>query len=175
MDAVKAVLTRRSIRKYTDKKIPQVIIKKLINAGRNAPSAYNDQPCIFITVTRQEIKDEIASVKSQRSQFLKTAPLLIACCYDENKSRATSHNLENVAVAAENILITAHALGLGACYIGAFDPNYPEIENAMIKALKLPLNVHIVCLISIGYPAEKPVKKILRPLNEVWKRETYTH
>lgn len=173
MDALKAVNTRRSIRKYKDKKIPVQVIKKLITAARNAPTSFNDQPCVFITVTNQETKDAIASVKSQRSQFLKTAPLLIACCYDETKSKATSHNLENAAAAAENILITANALGLGACYVGGFDPNYPEIENTINKALKLPGHVKIVCLISVGYPDETPAKKTLRPLNEVWKKENY--
>lgn len=175
MEALKAVLTRRSVRKYTSKKIPATLVRKLIDAGRNAPSAYNDQPWVFITITRQQTKDVIVENKSQRSQFIKDAPLLIACCYDTNKSKATSHNLENTAVAAENILITAHALGLGACYIGGFDPDYPMIEQNINKALKLPSNVHIVCLISTGYPDEKPIKKKMRPLNEVWKRETYTH
>lgn len=173
MDAIKAVKTRRSIRKYKKKKIPIKIVKQLIEAGRRAPSSFNDQPCVFITITKQEVKDKITNLKSQKSQFIKSAPLLIACCYDELKSKATAHNLENVAVAAENILIAAHALGLGACYIGGFDPKFPELENAIIKALKLPKHVHVVCLISVGYPDMKPIDKKLRPLSEVWKRGTY--
>lgn len=173
MDALKAIKTRRSIRKYKKKKIPNKLVKELIEAGRRAPSSFNDQPCVFITITKQEIKDAITALKSQKSQFMKTTPLIIACCYDENKSRATAHNLENVAVAAENILLAAHSLGLGACYIGGFDPKFPELEEAINKNLKLPKQVHVVCLISVGYPDMKPVKKELRPLNEVWKRETY--
>jgi len=173
MEALEAINTRRSIRKYQDKKVPRSLIRQLIIAGRNAPSAYNDQPWVFITSTKQTVRDAIASVKSQRSQFIRTAPLIIACCYDEIKSRATSHNLENVAVAAENILLAAHALSLGACYIGAFDPRFPEIEQSISKAFKLPKHVKVVCLISVGYPDQQPVKKKLRPLSEVWKNEYY--
>jgi len=173
MEALKAINTRRSIRKYKKKKIPQALIKKLIEAGRNAPSAFNDQPWVFITFTDQAKKDAIAKHKSQKSKFIKDAPLMIACCYDKQKSHTTDHNLENVAVAAENILLAAHALGLGACYIGAFDSSYPGIENSIIKVLKLPKHVHIVCLISVGYPDEKPIKKRMRPINEIWKKEYY--
>jgi len=174
MEAIKAINTRRSIRSYKKKSIPKRIVKQLINAGRNAPSAFNDQPWVFITFTDQAKKDSIAKHKSQRSKFIREAPLMIACCYDERKSHSAAHNLENVAVAAENILLAAHALGLGACYIGAFDPNYPGIEKSIIKQLKLPKHVKIVCLISVGYPNEVPGKKRMRPLNEVWKNEFYS-
>jgi nitroreductase len=173
MDALEAINTRRSIRKYKKKKIPKKLIMELIKAGRNAPSSFNDQPWLFITITKQETKNAITALKSQKSQFMKTAPLLIACCYDETKSHATAHNLENVAVAAENILLAAHALGLGACYIGAFDPKFPELEKAIIKALKLPKHVHIVCLISVGYPDQVPGPKKMRSLNEIWIEEAY--
>ncbi len=173
MDCLKAINTRRSIRKYKKKRIPKHLIKKLITGARNAPSAFNDQPWVFITITKQETKDRITAQKSQKSRFIKDAPLLIACCYDETKSRTKAHNLENVAIAAENILITANALGLGACYIGAFDPDYPEIEKTINKVLRLPRHVHIVCLISIGYSDEKPGKKKMRSFNEILKSETY--
>ena len=173
MEALEAINTRRSIRKYLKKKVPKKIVKKLIIAARNAPSAYNDQPWVFITFTDKSKKEAIANQKSQRSKFIKDAPLIIACCYDERKSHTTAHNLENVAVAAENILLAAHALGLGACYIGAFDPNYPSIEKSIIRALKLPRHVKVVCLITVGYPNEIPKKKKMRPLKEIWMEECY--
>ncbi|PIU88521.1 hypothetical protein COS64_03415 [archaeon CG06_land_8_20_14_3_00_37_11] len=173
MDALKAINTRRSIRNYKDRKVPAHLIKELLNAGRNAPSAFNEQPWVFIIVTKQETKDEIAFQKRQKSSFISKTPLLIACCYDKKKSRAAAHNLENVALAAENILIAANASGLGGCYIGAFDPEHPDIEEGINKALKLPNNILIVCLLSIGYPDGKPVKKELRPLNETVHEEFY--
>jgi nitroreductase len=173
MDAIKCINTRRSIRKYKAKTIPAGIVRKLINAGMNAPSSFNDQPWVFITITKKKIIDYLCSIPSQKSQFMKNAPLIIACCYDDLKSGAKSHSHENIAVAAENILLAAHALNLGACYIGAFDPNYPEIEKSIIDALKLPGNVKVVCLLSIGYPDEIPKKKKMRKVSEIWKKEEY--
>nr|MBD3312160.1 nitroreductase family protein [archaeon] len=173
MEALKAINTRRSVRKYKKKKVPKKIIKELINAARNAPSSYNEQPWVFITITDKEKLRKIAEPEEQKSNFLKDAPLVIACCYDEKKSSTKIHNLENVAVAAENILIAANALGLGACYVTAFTSKYPVIEKRIRKVLKLPGNVHPVCLITIGYPDEEPVDKEMRPLKEVWKKEEY--
>ena len=173
MDALKCINTRRSIRKYKSKKIPAKIVKELIVAGMNAPSSFNSQPWIFITVTKQETKEKVAAVKSQRSQFVKTAPLLIACCYDELIGKGTCHNVENVAVATENILLAAHALELGACYIGGFDPKFPEIESSIKKALKLPKHVKCVCLITIGYPNELPKSKNMKKISEVLRKEHY--
>jgi nitroreductase len=172
MDALECINSRRSVRKYKSKKIPSMIIKKLIAAGANAPSAFNDQSWVFITITEKSIKENIVAVKSQKSKFLKDAPLLIACCYDSKKSR-TSHDVENVSLAAENILLAAHALGLGAGYITAYDSNFSEINETISKELKLPKNVKVVCLLSIGYPNEKPAKKIMRPLKEIWSKEKY--
>ncbi|MDD4352845.1 MAG: nitroreductase family protein [Candidatus Nanoarchaeia archaeon] len=173
MDAIKCINTRRSIRKYKDEKIPAKIIKDFIIAGSNAPSSLNDQPWIFITITKKKTMENLTNLKVQLSKFVATAPLIIACCYDETKSRAKHHNLENVALAAENILLTAHASGLGACYVTAFDPGFPEIEESIIKELALPVNIKAVCLISIGYPDQKPGNKKMRKLSEIWKREKY--
>lgn len=172
MDALKAIITRRSIRKYKNKKIPESIIKKLINAGMSAPSCYNYQPWIFILIKKIETKKAIIKAKGG-CEFITKAPLVIACCYNESLTKDKHHNIENVTLAVENILITANALGLGACYMGAFDPENPSVEKKLSKALKLPKQIHLVSLISIGYPDEIPKKKTLRPINQVLKREIY--
>lgn len=172
MDAIKAIKTRRSIRAYEDKKIPEKLVKQLVDCARRAPSAYNDQPWVFVTTTKQSVKDAIAEHKSQQSQFIKKTPLLVCCAYDEEKSR-THHDLENVACAVENMLVAAHALGLGACYVGGYDPEYPGIEESIREAFQLPEHVHPVCLVTVGYPAEKPKKKNLKPLSEVWMKDSY--
>jgi nitroreductase len=173
MDTIKCINSRRSIRKYLNKKISASIIKKLIVAASNAPSSMNDQPWIFITITKKKTMNNLIKVKAQLSKFIGTAPLIIACCFDKTKSRSKIHNLENVALAAENILLTCTALKLGACYVTAFDSRFPEIEKSIIKELKLPKKVKPVCLISIGYPDQKPSKKNMRPLKEIWKKEYY--
>jgi nitroreductase len=172
MDALNFINSRRSIRKYKSKAIPAGIARKLITAGMNAPSAYNSQPWVFILIRELKTKQSIVEAKGG-SQFIMDAPLLIACCYDESKTPDKYHNVENVSLAAENILLAAHILGLGACYLGGFDPENPLVGKKISKALKLPKNVHIVCLISIGYPDEIPKIKKMRKISEVLKNELY--
>ncbi|MBN1923462.1 MAG: nitroreductase family protein, partial [Nanoarchaeota archaeon] len=154
------------------KKVPASIVRKLITAGMNAPSSYNDQPWAFILVKNLKTKQLLINAKGG-SQFIASAPLVIACCYDESKTPDKWHNIENVSLAAENILLAAHSLGLGACYLGAFDPKHPKVEELISKALKLPKHVHIVCLITAGYPDEKPKNKKMRKISEVLRKEVY--
>ena len=172
MEALKAINTRRSIRKYKNKKIPASTIKKIITAASNAPSAYNSQPWVFVMIEKQETKKLIVTAKGG-SDFITTAPVIIACCYDETKSKDKYHNIENVSLASQNILLASHALGLGACYLGAFDPENKSVEESISREIKLPSHVHLVCLISIGYPDELPKKKLMRPLSEILKKENY--
>ncbi|MDD4352843.1 MAG: nitroreductase family protein [Candidatus Nanoarchaeia archaeon] len=172
MDALECINSRRSIRKYKNKTIPSGIVRKLIIAGMNAPSAYNSQPWIFILIKNQKTKNIIIEAKGG-SQFIMKAPLIIACCYDENKSPDKYHNIENVSLAAENILLAAHVLRLGACYIGAFDPENLKVEKKISEALNLPKNVHLVSLISIGYPDELPKSKKMKKYSEVIRIEHY--
>ena len=172
MDALNFINSRRSIRKYKSKAIPSGIARKLITAGMNAPSAYNSQPWVFILIRELKTKQSIVEAKGG-SQFITSAPLVIACCYDESKTPDKFHNIENVSLAAENILLAAHSLGLGACYLGAFDPEHPKVEKSINKALKLPKNIHIVCILSVGYPDEIPKSKKMRKYSEVIKNEHY--
>lgn len=169
MDAVKAVMTRRSIRKYKDKEVPEKLIMKLLDAGRQAPSAYNDQPWEFIVVKKKETMKKIIKYKSK---FMLDAPVWICCGYNKDKS-STEHDLENTALAIENILITAHAMGLGAVYTGGYDPDDNSLEKAISKALNLPKSVHIVAILCIGYPDEEPGEKEMRPLSDMTHFESF--
>nr|MBD3312161.1 nitroreductase family protein [archaeon] len=169
MDAVKAVMTRRSIRKYKKKDVPKKLIMKLIDAARQAPSAYNDQPWEFIVVKNKETMKKITKYKSK---FMLDAPVWIFCGYNKNKS-STEHDLENTALAIENLLITAHAMGLGAVYTGGYDPGDKSLEKAISKALNLPKNVHIVSIVCVGWPDEEPGEKEMRPLSNMTHFETF--
>ncbi len=172
MNNLEYINSRRSIRRYKNTKIPSNVVKKLITAGMNAPSAYNYQPWVFILIKNLKTKQLLINAKGG-SDFIADAPLVIACCYDESKTPDKWHNIENVSLAAENILLAARTLGLGACYLGAFDPKHPKVEKAINKVLKLPKHVRIVCLITVGYPDEVPKKKKMRKISEVLKTEHY--
>jgi nitroreductase len=152
MEAMEAILTRRSIRRYTDKKVSDEIVKELLEAGMSAPSAGNEQPWHFVAITDHKILDEIPKIHPY-SGMLKEAPLAILICGDETLQKYQGYWVQDCSAATENILIAANAIGLGGVWLGV----YP-IEDRVVgirKLLGMPEKVIPFALLSIGYPAEQ--------------------
>lgn len=152
MEAMEAILSRRSIRRYTDKKVSDEIIKELLEAGMSAPSAGNEQPWHFVAITDHKILDEIPKIHPY-SGMLKEAPLAILICGDESLQKYQGYWVQDCSAATENILIAANAIGLGGVWLGV----YP-IEERVVgirKLLSMPEKVIPFALLSIGYPAEQ--------------------
>ena len=156
MDAIKAIKTRRSIRKYIRKKIPNKTVNELIELGMNAPSAGNERPWYFIIINNYEILKKIP-IFHPHSNMLKEASLAILICYDINLEKHKGMAVQDCAASTENILIAANAKGLGSVWLGI----YPRQERmkGMIKLLNLPENIIPFSLISLGYPADNVVKE----------------
>jgi len=152
MDAMEAILSRRSIRRYTDKPVPQEVITELLKVAMSAPSASNEQPWHFVIIDDRRILDEIPKLHPY-SNMLKEASWAIAVCGDLNQEMVSGYWVQDCSAATQNILIAANAMGLGAVWLGV----YPRKERAeaVQKLLGLPGNVLPLCFISIGYPAEK--------------------
>ncbi|MCK4332817.1 MAG: nitroreductase family protein [Thermoplasmatales archaeon] len=148
-----AILKRRSIRKYTKQPIPDKIIKELLEAAVSAPSAGNQQPWHFIIIDDRKIFNEIPKFHS-RAKMLKDADKAILVCGDLSLEKFKGYWILDCSAATENILITAHAKGLGACWLGI----YPREERivGMKKLLRsIPEHVVPLSLISLGFPAEQ--------------------
>ena len=149
---MKAILERRSIRKYTDETVSDQDIKELLQAAMAAPSAGNQQPWEFIVVNDRKILNKIPEVHPY-SQMLKTAPLAIIVCGNLDKEMNKGYWVQDCTAATENILIEAQYKGLGAVWLGV----YPREER--VKGLKklfdLSENIIPLSIISIGHPAEK--------------------
>jgi len=154
MEALTAILSRRSIRKFTAESIGDETIEHLLRAGCAAPSAHNEQPWHFIVIRDRVILDEIPRIHPY-AQMLKQAPVALAVCADHKleKDKAADYWVQDCAAATQNILLAAHALGLGACWLGI----HPRMKRkeAISKLLNLPEHVSPFCLIALGYPAEK--------------------
>jgi nitroreductase len=151
MDAIEAIKTRRSIRKYLKKSIPDKIVHELLELGMNAPSAGNEKPWHFIIIKNIEILRAIPKFHPH-SNMLKEASLGILVCFDINLEKHKDMAIQDCSAATENILIASNAKGLGAVWLGI----YPREEriNGMKKILNLPENVIPFSLISLGYPGE---------------------
>ena len=156
MEALKAIMGRRSIRKYTGEKIPDGDIKVLLEAAMNAPSAHNNRPWHFIVVDDRVALDKIPGYHPY-SKMLEHASHAIVVLGD-NQIQDTDFWIHDCAAATENMLIAAHAMGYGAVWLGVH-PN-----EALIKGTKdlfeVPANVTPLGIVSLGVTTvEKPPRE----------------
>ena len=152
MDAMEAILTRRSVRKYNKKPLPDQVIKELLEAAMSAPSAGDEKPWHFIIIDEPQILNKIPNFHDH-AQMLKDATIAILVCGDLKLDKHKGMWVQDCSAATENILIAVRAKGLGAVWLGIF-PREERIKG-MRQLLIIPNNVMPFSLISIGYPAEK--------------------
>lgn len=151
METLKAILTRRSIRKYINKDIPEEYYEIMLRAAMHAPSARNKQPWHFIIITNREILLKLAAVNTSW-RMLEEAGTAIVVCGDLNLEDAESFIIQDCSAATQNILLAAHELGLGSVWLGV----HPR-EDRLIPLkdiLQIPENILPVSMISIGKPDE---------------------
>ena len=175
MDAITALTTRRSIRKFTDAPVKPQDLKTILNCGRLAPTGVNRQPWRFIVVMEPAMKDKVAEA-TDYGKFINKAPVIIAVALDDAQAACPN---EDAAAATDNMLNAAHALGYGGCWIGAngFAPlredpddphNVPYNTSMRVgKVLGLPKGWRIMSVFCIGVPAEEPVQRPKKSLEEI--------
>lgn len=155
MDVVECIKTRRSVRKFLDVPVEWDKVGTIVDAARNAPNAGNLQNWKFIIVVKEDTRKGLAEACLQQFWMAKAPVHIIACAEPEKGKRFYGirgerlYSVQNCAAAVENMLLTAHSLGLGACWIGAFD------EEHVKRILGIPDNVRPQAVVPIGYPAEK--------------------
>jgi nitroreductase len=151
MDALEAIYTRKSVRKFEDRDIPEELAGKILKAGMSAPSAGNAQPWQFIVISERKMLDKIPDV-SPYAECTAKAPLAILVCGDKKLEKHKDYWIQDCAAASQNMLLAAHALGLGAVWTGAY-PMENTMEGYRVL-LKLPEHIVPFSLVVIGYPAE---------------------
>jgi nitroreductase len=159
---MKSIYTRRSIRKYKDKKIDDKKIDELLKAGMCAPSAGNEQPWHFIVIEDKRIMERIPEFHPYAA-MVKNASHVICVCADLNLQLYEGYWIQDCSASTQNILLMAEELGIGSVWLGV----YPREErmNGLKKLLKLPDNIVPFCLISLGYPDEQ------KPANDTYFEE----
>jgi nitroreductase len=169
MDLWEAIKERRSIRRYVQQRdVSSEAVEQLLGAAIAAPSAGNCQPWHFMVVRDPEAKRGLAEA-AYGQRFVAQAPVVIVVCADPGRSASRYgrrgselYCLQDTAAATENILLGVTALGLGACWVGAFD------ERAAATVLELPPHLRPVVMIPIGHPGERFAHQTSRrPLPEV--------
>ncbi|NMB97861.1 MAG: nitroreductase [Clostridiaceae bacterium] len=149
------IKSRHSVRSYKDVPVEKEKLLQMIEAARNAPSATNAQPWHFIVVTDKQIKDELAETYPR--EWFKSAPAIIVACGDHSRSwkrkDGKDHCDIDIAIAVDHMMLAATELGLGACWVCAFD------AEKCHEILHLPQNLEVIVLIPVGYPDEKDQKE----------------
>ncbi|MFA6805752.1 MAG: nitroreductase family protein [Candidatus Methanomethylophilaceae archaeon] len=152
MEILQEILTRRSIRKYQEKKVSGDVIKKLLHAAMQAPSANNEQPWEFIVVNNKGTLLKISEILPNAG-MVKDAAVAIVICGDLEKEVAKGRWVQDCSAATENLLLEVVHQGLGAVWTSVH-PNKGK-EEALRKLFNLPNNVIPLSIIPVGYPAEE--------------------
>lgn len=153
------IMTRTSIRQYESRTIESDKVETMLRAAMAAPTAVNKQPWAFVVIDNRAQLDTLASL-TKSHQMLAQAPLAIVVCGDMNKAledEARPYWIEDCSAAMENLLLSAHGLGLGAVWLGVY-PIQDRID-VISQALNLPSHIVPLGIASIGYPAQTPEPK----------------
>lgn len=166
--ALECILTRTSVRQYApDRTISRDTVETLLRAAMSAPTAVNKQPWAFVAIDDRAELDSLTSVLPY-ARMLSQAPLAIVVCGDLSKTIEGENAdggfwIQDVSAATENLLLAAHALGLGAVWTGVY-PN-PERVKGVQQRLGMPDNIIPLAVVPVGYPTGPQTPK------DKWKPE----
>ncbi len=162
MDVTTAIRTRRSIRKYKRKEIPENVLKELLEVARTAPSAANRQAWELIVVKDQKLKAELVpACKNQK--FVEDCSVFLVALEDPEQKWSRV----DVTIMMDHITLAAHEKGLGTCWIGAFD------KDKVGTLLGAPANRTVAVCLTLGYPDESPEARPRKPLEELVHYDHY--
>jgi nitroreductase len=145
------ILKRRSIRKYSSEPVSEEVKTKILEAGRQAPSAVNAQPWHFIVVDDPALKKRLASTGRFRS-FIKDCSFVVVGVYKSHNPITKRWGKVDTVIALHNMVLAAQVQGVGSCWIG-------DLSGDMKELLGIPGGAEIVALISFGIPNEEPGQK----------------
>ena len=175
MEFKEVIFSRKSVRSFQNKAVPEEIMNDMMEAARLSPSFQNKQCWRFVVVRDKNIIRELAlksGLVSKVNFFIKDAPLVIVACADPVKSGTMNEQdyyLVDTAIAFQQMMLTAWNYGIGSCWLAAFN------EQKVREILEIPKKIRIVALSPFGYPKEKKTvyEKALKVFAGSKKRNTF--
>ncbi|TAL39447.1 MAG: nitroreductase family protein [Spirochaetes bacterium] len=152
MQALEAILSRRSIRKFSSEPVDEGTIEEILKAAMSAPSAGNQQPWHFVVIRDRALLDRVPQIHPH-SLMIREVPVAILVCADPTLETHKGYWVQDCAAATENILIAVQSLGLGAVWLGVFPRE--ERVTGLRDLLGIPPHVIPFSLVPIGHPAEQ--------------------
>ncbi len=169
MDVFEAITQRKSIRKYKDKEIEKEKLIKVLESARIAPSASNRQEWKFIVVKDEDTRSRLVSA-AHYQKFVGQAPVTIVACSTESERimPCGQHAYTvDLSIAVSFMMLEATELGLGTCWLGAFD------EKAVKEILGIPSDIRVPAMFTLGYADENPAARPRKALNDIVCHEKY--
>jgi len=148
--ALQVLRERRSVRKYTDQEVDRETLQTIVDCGRLAPTARNEQPWEFVVVTDEDRLRTIAGLTDHGRFIADAAACIVVFCRD------SKYYLEDGSAATTTMLLAAAALGVGACWVAGDKKSY---AGRIGELLGVPDDMRLISLISLGYAAEMPTKQ----------------
>ena len=165
MDMLEIMRSRRSVRRYTDEKLSDDQLKKIVSGALLAPSGHSKYPCEFIVVTNRELLEKMSHCRKGVAKMLEGAAAAIVVIADKDKSDTF---VEDSCVAMMNMELVATSLGVGNCWIQVRNRDAEDdtpSENYLRGILNFPENFACQAILSLGYPAKTPRARELDKLN----------
>lgn len=148
---IETILTRRSIRRFSKRMVDEKDIKEMLRAAMAAPSAGNEQPWHFVVVSERKLLERIPDFHPHAAMCRQAAAAILVCA-DPGLEKHPGYWVQDLAAATQNILLAAHAIGLGAVWVGIHPRS--EREDGMRRLLQLPPQIIPFALVPFGDPAE---------------------
>ena len=158
MDCIERVLSRRSIRRFKDEPVGEEVISNILEAGRRAPTATNQQPWHFVVA--RDCTEKEACTYGGFNRFATDAPFVVVGLYRQSEVIIEKLSLMDVTIALQNMVVAGWVQGVGSCWMGAFD------EEKLRGTLNLPVDSRIVGAVAFGIPDENPSQPPKKPLSE---------
>ena len=162
METMEAISTRRSVREFTDEPVTSAELDRLIEAARWAPSGLNNQPWRFMKVVDRALVVEVSNMTKYRG-VVAGAAALIAVFLDHEDMYERTKDLLAMGAAIENLLLAAHDIGLGACWLGEILARHEDVE----AALEVSDDLELVALVALGRPEPRERSGVRHPVEKI--------
>ncbi len=166
MNILEGIYSRRSIRKFTDQPVEENDILEIIKAGMWAPSGLNNQPWRFVIIRDSGIRNSIAGLTHYRG-VIENAPVCIAVFIDRDAMYDDTKDHQAMGACIQNMLLAAHALSLGAVWLGEILKN----AEAVRVLLEIPETMELMAVIALGYPVSRDQQSQRKDISDMILKE----
>ena len=166
MDLLEGIYSRRSIRHYTTAPVTREDLLEIMKAGSWAPSGLNNQPWRFVLVSDASVRDTLSSL-TRYSRIIREAPSCIAVFLDREAMYQETKDHQGAGACIQNMLLAAHALGLGAVWLGEILKSASEVR----ELLDMPASLELMAVVAVGHPTGEVKRSHRRKLSELLLKE----